>query len=219
MRPPDGGGAILVSLLVGLALNGIALAVFGWGAFETYVRQVIPSLEVFRGGWANYSATGYWTRVGRQFGVPALGNAAAVASQCAVVAVVAGSGWRIRSVRDRDLAYGLAIVGMTLASPVAWGHYFVMLVLPTALAWYYLPAGSSRNILIVATIVLWVREIYYPWAVIGFERTKLLTNTDPVPDNPVLCLVALGAIPYALAALFLITARARFASRALAACG
>ena len=202
--------AIAAALLAGAAFNGLALAVFGWSAFETYVRQVLPSLNVFRGAWSNYSATGYWTRVGHQFHIPLLGTIAAIASQCLVVAVVALASRGIRSIRERDLAYALTIVGMTLASPVAWGHYLVMLVLPMVLAWYYVPAGVLRYSLIAAVIVLWIREILYPWAVIGYEATKNLSNTEPVPDNPVLCLFALGAIPYALAGLFFITARARF---------
>lgn len=211
--------SIAAALIIAAGLNGIALAVFGWNAFETYIRQVLPSLGVFRGSWSNFSATGYWTRVGRQFHVPAFGSAAAIASQCAVVAIVAWSGWRIRSVRDRDLAYALAIVGMTLASPVAWGHYFVMLVLPMVLIWYYLPAGPARGLLIAAMLILWLPQLVYPRAILGSEQVKLLTNTHPIPDSPVLCLLALGAIPYALTALFLITARARFQHSAAPASG
>jgi hypothetical protein len=178
-----------------------------------YLRQVLPSLEVFRGSWSNFSATGYWTRVGRQFDVPVLGTAAAIMSQALVVAVVALAGWRIRSVRDSDLAYALAIVGMTLASPVAWGHYFVMLVLPLALTWHYLPSYAARGMLIGILAVLWLPEVVFPWSVLGYDQARALTSVDPLPKNTFLCLVALGAVPYTLAGLFLITAKARFSSR------
>jgi hypothetical protein len=85
-----------------------------------------------------------------------------------------------------------------------------MLILPMILAWHYLPTGRVRYALIATLVVLWIREILFPWAVIGYEQTKALSNTEPVPDNPVLCLVALGAIPYALASLFVLISWARF---------
>jgi hypothetical protein len=202
--------ALMAALLVGAGLNGVALAIFGWSGFETYIRQVLPSLDVFRGSWHNYSATGYWLRVSRQFHAPILGPVAIIVSQSVVLAVIARAGWQAHSIRDRDLAYALAIVGMLLASPVAWGHYFVMLVPPLALAWYYLPNRFMHGALIVILAVLGTPEILFPRSVIGYEQAEALTDTGPIPDNPVLCLVALGAIPYAITGLFLILAWARF---------
>jgi len=202
--------ALVTALLVGVGLNGVALAAFGWSEFETYIRQVLPSLGVFRGSWHNYSATGYWMRVGQQFDAPALGSVGVIASQCAILVVIALAGWRADSIRDRDLAFALTVVGMLLASPVTWGHYFVMLVLPAVLAWHYLPNHIAHGMLIAILVVLGTREILFPRAIIGYEQAEALTDTGPIPDNPVLCLVALGAIPYALTGLFLMTARARF---------
>jgi len=202
--------ALVTALLVGVGLNGVALAAFGWSEFETYIRQVLPSLGVFRGSWHNYSATGYWIRVGQQFDAPVLSTVGIIVSQCAILVVIALAGWRADSIRDRDLAYALTIVGMLLASPVTWGHYFVMLVLPAVLAWHYLPNHIAHGMLIAILVVLGTREILFPRAIIGYEQAEALTDTGPIPDNPVLCLLALGAIPYALTGLFVLTAKARF---------
>src|SRR5581483_1924161 len=46
-----------------VALNAAALAVFGLGTFETYVRDVVPSLQVFQSGWRNLSIYGWMLRL------------------------------------------------------------------------------------------------------------------------------------------------------------
>src|SRR5579884_2401760 len=51
----------LVAGMVTLAaLTGLSVAVMGVDAYRTYVREVLPNLQAFRGSWHNHSLVGPW---------------------------------------------------------------------------------------------------------------------------------------------------------------
>ncbi len=193
-----------------IAWNLLAVAAFGTDAFVVYVREVIPSLDVFRGVWSNVSVAGYWRRIGFAMGVPAIGSLVGMMCQLAVVAVVARVSWRANTADERDRAYALAVVGMVLASPVAWGHYFVLLVLPLLLLWVRTPTGWGKlavcGLIIVLALPTW---LFAEWGM-GLPRAELWLPQLPPTNNPWLCVGALGVFVYALAAVFVLTATTRF---------
>jgi hypothetical protein len=198
--------AAAVAVAVAAGLNLVALAAFGAGAFETYLREVLPSLDVFRTAWSNVSAPGYWRRVGRSLDLPWLGPAAGGLCQLAVAATVARAAWRSTTTAGRDRAYALAVVGMLVASPVAWGHYFVLLTLPLLLLWCRLPAGPWRALLAVLTAAFFLPVRTFANLAMGPAAAAQLQNHLPPPDDLWLSLGAFGAFPYLLAALFVVAA-------------
>ncbi|VTS01086.1 membrane protein : Putative conserved integral membrane protein OS=Planctomyces maris DSM 8797 GN=PM8797T_17824 PE=4 SV=1: DUF2029 [Gemmata massiliana] len=200
--------AVAVALLTGVLLHAVALALFGPAAFETYVRDVLPSLGRFQDSWLNVSFTGYWRRIGFALGAPAVGVAVAVA--CRLLAIVA-IWWVGRSAvgaDDRGRAFALAVVGMLLASPIAWTHYFVLLVIPLLFLWQRLPSGLARVALVAVTAVLWLPERLVPALYLGTEAVSG-SSLDTMPNSVWMAVVVLGPFTYALAALFLLVGFAR----------
>lgn len=204
--------AALVTVLTGAVLHLAALAVFGLGTFETYLRDVMPSLEVFRRAWLNISLTGYWTRVGITFGAPAVGKVAALALQLAVVALVWRAGRRAPDRDARDRAFALTVFGMALASPIAWTHYLVFLTLPLMIVWRRPPRGAVLALLVVATATLWLPERFVPELFAGVSSVP--TNGNPRPADPATAVFGLGSFTLALVVLFLVTAFSRPAAPA-----
>ena len=200
--------AAIVAILIASGLNAIAAAAFGIEAFTTYIREVIPSLEVFRNAWSNVSVAGYWRRVARSVGVPEVALIGLICQGAVGLAIVWRS-WRASTVEERDQAYSLAVIGMLLASPVAWGHYFVLLALPFLLLWWRLPIGSSRTFfLALAGLFFLPVRIAAIWTM-GRDPANELQNHLPAPDGIDLSLGAFGLFTYALAAMFILTATAR----------
>ncbi len=202
--------AAVAALIVGLALNAVALATFGLGPFEVYTREILPSLNVFRGSWRNVSLTGYWSRVGVSLGLPIIGTAGAALCQLTVVGIVWWVSRRAVTADDRDRAFSLAVIGMLLASPVAWSHYFVLLLLPLLLLWQRLPRGWAIGVLVAASAVLWVSERFFPELLIGRVAVREVTGLSPMPGGLTMAVVGLGPFTYALVGLFLLMAFARF---------
>ena len=204
--------AAAAAVLAGLVLNLFAMGLFGPAAFETYVRDVLPSLDIFRAAWSNVSLTGYWTRVGVSLGVKPVGAAAAVLCQFAVVAAVWVAGRRAAGADGHDRAFALAVVGMLLASPVAWTHYFVILPLPLLLVWSRMPRGLALGVLAAASAALWLDPLFVPGLVIGRAEAEAMTNTSPFPGGFVMAGAGLGTYTYALVAIFLIIGFTRFSA-------
>ena len=199
--------AALAAALTALGLNLAALTLFGPEEFGTYVREVLPSLDVFRGSWLNVSLTGYWTRVGASLHAPVLGAGAASVCQLAVVAAVWWAGRRAPSPDARDRAFAAAVVGMPLASPVAWSHYFVILALPLLVMWRRSPRGPALLGLLVASAVLWLPERLVFEFLVGPD--EIPTDGHLAAYRPVTAIVGLGPFTFALVALFVATTLAR----------
>lgn len=199
--------AALFTAITGLALNLFALTVLGPDAYRSYLRDVMPSLDVFRASWLNVSLTGYWTRLGITFDTPAL-KWVALACQLAVFAGVWWVGRRAADRDARDRAFALTVFGMLLASPIAWTHYFVFLPVALAIVWRRPPRGVALVALAVATAALWLPEGYvielFEGAVDHTSQNVWLRRASPTT-----AVLGLGAFPLALTVLFLVTAFAR----------
>jgi len=205
--------ALLTGGLAFLAVNGVALALFGPDEFGTYVRDVIPSLLPYQSSWRNVSLTGFWLRLfdpsPREKLLPlvlnpTLGHAMVLACRVLVTAAVAWAAWRADSTAGRDRAFAAALVGMILVSPVAWTHYFVLLVLPVGLVWVRLPGGFWRGVMWPVLAVLWMPDTLFAMLAVGREEAVALANLEHQPLGPAVSLTALSAFTYALVGLFVL---------------
>ncbi len=108
---------------------------------------------------------------------PAVATAGLGVSLLAVAAVVGWAGWRSRKENDPDRGWAVGIAALTLASPIAWGHYAVMLVIPFAVAAARWRAVPARVLLGLIGLMMAVKDTIYP-AVFFAERNKLLIQKD-----------------------------------------
>jgi hypothetical protein len=114
------------ALLSGLLLNLAAWAIIGFNQISAYLRlsaQVTDAL--WRGG---YSMLALAHHLGFGRGV---GEAVLLVASAALIAGLVWLGLVRR--RDRD-ALTLTVALMLVASPLVWSHYFVLLLVPLALA-------------------------------------------------------------------------------------
>ena len=75
---------------------------------------------------------------------------------------------RAKTPEQKDLAFGLTCVAMLLLSPVAWDHYFCLLLVPLALWWLRLPPDSSlRGWFLLLLALSWINPKPIWDAVIG----------------------------------------------------
>lgn len=206
-----------------VAANLVALALFGWADVKTYVTEVVPSVANYQSSRQNVSATGFWLRVfdpqpsEHVIGLvhaPLLGKALAHGSQALVAAIVAFAAWRARARFDCDRAFAAAVVGMLLASPIAWPHYFVMLPLPLAFAWNFARGLDRRVLFWLAFVLMMLPNYYFPSVVLGPERgmAMYLLGESKVTAGQNLTLASLPN--YALAALFVLVVRVPDPARA-----
>lgn len=188
-------------VLVAGALNLVALAAFGFDAFEAYLRDVVPSLDVFRRAWMNLSLTGYFTRLGEALGAPQLGKLVALGTRALVVLAVWVAARRATDVRSRDRAFALTLVAMVLVSPVAWTHYFVILSFPLVVAWAGAPRGAALGALALASLTLWFGEQFVPRLFVAPGEEVPNNDVQPVCP-PLMAAFGLGPFTFAVAALF-----------------
>jgi len=154
-------------------LTGLTAGVLGTAAYRDYVGNVLPQLAPYESDWLNASFAGFWSRLfnptSHQNSViplwhsPALAGAGTLVCRLAVVALLV---WGLRQMRtpgDRDLGFGLVLVGMLLVSPVCWDHYFLLLFLPVLVLWQRLRgAGPARWLFVVIPAVFCINmKLYY----------------------------------------------------------
>jgi len=197
-----------------LALNALAAGVFGPEAFRTYVGEVLPAVVGYRTDWRNVSLAGFWLRlfdpdeadrVAAVVRAPFAGHVIAAACRLAVAAVVAVVCVRVKSVAARDRAFALCLVGMLLVSPIAWTHYFLLLLLPLGLVWARLPADGPRVAMWAAFLVMWLPENFFATLVFGPEvATAMARNKHPLLGAWD-CFVATAPLHLALVGLFALT--------------
>jgi alpha-1,2-mannosyltransferase len=209
--------AALAAVVCFLLVNGLAVVLFGVGAYRTYICEVIPAVSAeYATTWNNLSVPAFWlrlfdpvpaSRVLPLAHAPVLGRVLAVAAQLIVVGLVAWAGWRARSGGDRDRAFALAVVGMLLVSPITWPHYLVLLVAPIALFIARFPRGTARLLLLVCLGVLWLPDTVVPWLVFGPDEAFRMTVHRHEPLSPVGNLL-MGSVPhYALLGVFVLAFR------------
>jgi hypothetical protein len=150
------GRAVAATALWFLLLSGLTAGVLGTGAYRDYLREVLPQAgAAFESSWWNASFAGFWSRLFNPmtdqhhvlplWQSPPLALAGTLLCRLAVVALLAWAVWRARTPAQRDLAFGLVLVGMLLVSPLTWDHYFLLLPLPVLVVWGLLPPrGITR---------------------------------------------------------------------------
>lgn len=207
--------AVLTGALAFLAVNGLALVVFGPSEFETYLREVIPSLSHYQSSWRNTSLNGFWLRIFEPhpdekiiplFPSHTLALAAVAISRLMVVVVLFRLGWTARTVAARDRAFAATIVGMLLVCPFTWTHYFTLLPLPLAIVWCRLPPGWERWLFWLIVIVLWSPENLF----IGLVNPALAAQLNADSHEPlpaVLSVTVFAVFTYALLTLFILVLR------------
>jgi hypothetical protein len=160
--------AVLVGVLALIALTLVTAAVLGTESYRSYVEEVLPRVRWFRAGWHNASIPGFWAklfdpgpeevrsvwRTNPVWQCAPLARTGAFLSCAAVAAILAVLIRRARSRAQCDRAFGAAVTGMLLVSPVVWEHSFVLLLLPVALIWIDFPerplARASVLLILVA---------------------------------------------------------------------
>jgi hypothetical protein len=200
--------AVAAGVVTAAAATGIAAVVLGTGAFATYLRDVVPSLNVFHTSWRNVSATGFWRRIFDPAGRETLATGLAVTSQLAVAVVTAATARTSRAVPDRG--YAAACVGMLIASPVAWPHYFLLLLVPVAVLWVRLVPGPARWLFLLLLPIYWVRDTFFAEWVLGPIGGNDLTGLQDATSDPVAALTGLSIFTYALVLLFAVAVAGRF---------
>jgi hypothetical protein len=117
--------AAAYGVAVALAINLISWAVLGFGQISVWWHLLMVQTDVlYRQGYG-FIALGVRVGAGR--------GAATVLTVLASAAVGCGCLWLARNRREQD-AFTLAIVLMIVASPLADNHYFVLLLVPLAVA-------------------------------------------------------------------------------------
>ncbi len=198
---------VVSGLIVLVALTALTAGVLGEASYVAYVRDAIPEFQWFRGTWANASFLGFWSRLFdpspekfRTFSMthpiwysPTLARAGTLISSIALTVALAAVTRRGATREQNDRTFGLAMTAMVLVAPIVWQHYFLLLLLPLAVAWRDLPPTKPARAILLAIVValgLWPERV---WGVIG------LVGHDALPIH------ALGVLSYqffALLALF-----------------
>lgn len=209
--------AIISGGVAFLGTNGLAALMFGTGAFNDYVRVVIPSVDHFRSSWPNLSLAGLWLRMlnpadgERVIPIVHAPVAGAIGIYLSAGIVAALTGWgcyRSRKQDNGDWAYALALVGMLLVSPITWNHYFLILCLPFALLWRD-ATGWGRWAFRILLILMWVPATVYPLIGIGKATAakweRLRHELPYLTPQQNLCVAAI--LTYCLLALFALILR------------
>jgi alpha-1,2-mannosyltransferase len=158
--------AMLAGVVTLILLTGLTAAMLGPDTYRTYVQDVLPQLEKFRTSWFNASLVGFWTKLfnpaTREEHVEPLWRSAAAARAGIVLSgmvVVAAVAWAVRRAVNRaelDHAFGAAVTGMLLLSPITWDYAFLLLLVPVAVIWRDPPRSEAAKLLLITALAaLW----------------------------------------------------------------
>jgi hypothetical protein len=194
-----------------LVLTGVTVSVFGWEPYRVYLLDVLPSVAKFRPSWRNASLVGFWAKlfeapprylsVQPLFVSPAMMWSGIVASCAPILFAMAYIVRRARTKTEQDHAYGLSLTAMLLVAPITWDHYLLLLALPVAATWLYLPPTRAARILFALILT-------------GFWFPDLLLYELAIPGGlthgvarPLHTVTVLAFQCYALLALFALEAK------------
>ena len=163
--------ALFAGAISFVAWHGATFALFGADTYTDWFRESLPEVLRYRDTWLNYSATGFWYKLfeassGQSVPLWHSPTAARIGSLVSFVAVVMLSGYAVgRSRGDQQAsrsAFSLCITAMVLATPIAWDHYFLLLMVPIAHLAATLPQPSVRRLLFNAGLfALWLNPIVF----------------------------------------------------------
>lgn len=196
------------------AVNAIAAAVLGLDTYADYVGTVVPAVSSYRDWWANGSLAGYFSRlldgssghVEPVVSSPLLANASiAVADLIVLAATVWGAARAVENERP-DAAFALCCPAMLLVSPIAWSHYFLVLIPALLILWNEharSPVTIGRGPVLALVVLLGINPAWLNSAVIpGDGEFAFLQGQQPSVPGPEYILSVLGYMTYVLLALF-----------------
>lgn len=202
---------LLAAVMTFIAANGLAAAVLGTGAFRDYFGVVMPSVAgEFETHWANLSLSGFWKRLARTepiqdwfgpsyslVGARILGFGFAIV----VCGLVAWTSWQTSTTESRDRAWALGLVGMMLASPIAWSHYCILFLMPLGFLW---TRSTPRALWLVGICVaiLWLPTTFVTKVVLGSAAADRFSNFNYPRLTTVEDLALISVPHYALVGLF-----------------
>lgn len=206
---------LLAGILTAVAVNGIAAGVFGVGAFQDYVQNVVPAVrERWEATWPNTSLNGLWIRVANPpeqqtgpgaFRSPLLAKAGFGACGLLIAAGTAWAAWRSRKEGDPDIGWAVAVAALPLVSPMAWQHYYALHVVPLAVLAARLH-GWRRYVGWVAVGGICIPDVVYTVLFVSKTHSMMRTKTAPyyMPLDPVEALLGTGVIPFCGLVLFVL---------------
>lgn len=206
---------LLAGVAAALAVNGVAAAVFGGGAFQDYVRDVIPAVrERWEATWPNCSLNGLWIRAvnpppqqagPEAFRSPMLAKAGFGVCALLIVGCTAWAGWRARKEGDPDIGWAAAVAALPLVSPMAWQHYYVLHLVPLAILAARL-SGWRRYVAWVAAGGICISFHIYALVFVSKVHSSLQTKTAPyyMPLDLPEVLLGTGIITYCGLVLFIL---------------
>lgn len=171
-----------VAMVVGaVGLNAIAAGVLGINSFEVYVRDVLPAVKFFQFSMLNISLHGFWNRfaysldVATSFGErPPIATIGLILTLLAVAVAVGWAGWRSGKENDPDRGWAVGIAALTLASPIAWGHYFVLFVIPFGVLALRTRIGPVRVVGWLLVLMMCVKDTIYTRIFLTEHNTNLI---------------------------------------------
>lgn len=188
--------------------NLTAAAILGPNAYREYATDVMPRVTQWRTHWPNSSLSGFsyklfypgtkGSRIEPLAYAPSVAHGLAGVSCFVVLAIVAAASYRAGSPAKADLVYALSLVAMLLVSPVAWEHYFLLLLLPFALLWQTLtPYPFALGALVGILAIMFLS----PWDIHALPE-RIRGAEYPTASTPLRTLTLLSLQFYALLALF-----------------
>ena len=126
--------------------------------------------------------------------------------------ITAWKAWRAQTQAERDWAYCLCIIAMTLVSPITWDHYFLMFLLPFCVLWKYgRPAAFDRWVIVIAIAGLCFINPAWIWnaTIPGDGELIIAPEAQPSVGEPKHSLTVLGYQFYLLLGLFVFVSSRR----------
>lgn len=191
---------VLVGALSFVAWHLVSFGLLGLQTYEHYVRYSMPEVMRYRDWWANYSVTGMWHKLfdcssGQSLPLwysPTTAKIGALLTNGLLVASSLYVVMRCRRVPAARLSsFAVMITAMVLASPVAWDHYFLLLLWPILRLGRRLPALSfATAAFITGLFFLWLNPVVLFAHFVGLRLATAGQVAGPL-SIPFYCLVLL----------------------------
>lgn len=172
--------AVVAGLGVCLLWNAVSAAVLGTQAYEHFVRYAMPEVLHYRDWWANYSITGTWFKLFQPWSRqslplwhdPTTAQLGAWLTMATVVGSATYVAYRSRRHEDaRRTGFAVLITTMVLTTPIAWDHYFLLLLWPLVRLAVRLPRGwAIRGPFYTALFFVWLNPLVLYAFATGQER-------------------------------------------------
>jgi Glycosyltransferase family 87 len=192
----------------------LAAGLLGVDIFRIYVQDVMPAFAQYTNNAANASLPGFFNTVflgthrlsAPLINWPAAPRVATLASGLVVAALCGWKSYYARNVVGRDIAFASCTIGMMLASPITWGHSFVLLALPLLLLWRRNSIPMVRYALGAMIGILWLIRPNWFWNLIpGVEELALGVAQSDFHVSPLLVLTLGSLYTHALLGMFVIS--------------